>query len=95
MDYNGMMLAYIKPELLILIPILWALGTQLKKSQLKDWLIPFVLMGVSLALAFSYVLIAVGVTPMAAWVGIMQGLVIWAFEGQAYQVYKQSTDKRN
>lgn len=94
MDFNEMMLAFIKPELLILIPVLWALGTQFKKSQLKDWLIPFVLMAISLSLALSYVLIVSGVTAMAVWVGIMQGLVIWAFEGQIYQAYKQAKEKR-
>lgn len=94
MDYE-MMLAYIKPELLILIPVLWALGLEFKKSkQVEDWKIPFILLAIALILTISYVLIVSGINPMAAWVGIMQGLVIWAVEGQGYQMYKQSRERK-
>ena len=34
---------FIKPEFLILIPVLFAFGIMLKKSAMVDWLIPYVL----------------------------------------------------
>lgn len=46
---------FIKPELLILIPVLYLLGMALKKSQAKDKLIPWILGGVSILLALIYI----------------------------------------
>lgn len=95
LDFMKLALEYIKVELLMLVFVLWAIGTQLKKSkQIADWKIPFVLMLISVTFALSYVLITSGINPMAVWVGIMQGLVIWAVEGQIYQSYKQAKEKR-
>ena len=37
--------AYLCPELMILVPVLYVLGVILKKSPLQDWLIPYVLCG--------------------------------------------------
>lgn len=95
MDFTQLLLDYIKPGLLVLIPVLWAIGTQLKASRkISDWMIPFVLMFIALVLALSYVLITEGPTAMAIWAGIMQGLVIWAVEGQLYQSLKQAKEKK-
>ncbi len=47
MDLNE----YVSPPLLALLPILYALGSALKKSSLKDWLIPFILGGAGIFLA--------------------------------------------
>ena len=95
MDFTQLLMEYIKPGLVVLIPVLWAIGTQLKASRkISDWMIPFVLMAIAVVLALSYVLIIEGVTPMAVWAGLMQGLVIWAVEGQLYQSLKQAKEKR-
>lgn len=95
MDFTQLLMEYIKPGLLVLIPVLWAIGTQLKASRkISDWMIPFVLMAIAVVLALSYVLITEGPTAMAVWAGLMQGLVIWAVEGQLYQSLKQVKDKR-
>lgn len=47
---------YIMPELLLLIPILYAIGIWIKSSQIKNWLIPFILMAIGVGLTFLYVL---------------------------------------
>ena len=39
---------FIKPELLILIPVLYIVGIGLKKSKLSDTLIPLVLGGIAI-----------------------------------------------
>ena len=94
MDFTELMLQYIKPELLVLIPVLWAIGTQLKKMQkLPDWTIPLVLVIVAITFALSFVIITEGVTAVAVWAGLMQGLVIWSVEGQVYQTLKQAKER--
>lgn len=96
MDWMDIAIKYIKPELLVVVFILWYLGVKLKAIKgIPDFLIPFILLGVSIILALSYVLIVDGINPMAVWVGIIQGLVIAAVEGQAYQYKKQLTDKKD
>jgi uncharacterized membrane protein YagU involved in acid resistance len=95
MDIESMIIDYIKPGLLILVPVLWYIGTQLKATkQIQDWVIPFVLMLISIVLAVTYVLSFEGISATGLWVGIVQGLVIAMAEGQLYQYYKQITDKR-
>ena len=94
-NWTQILLEYIKPELLVLVILLWYIGTKIKASKkIEDWRIPFILMGISVAFALSYVLIISGVTPMAIWVGIMQGLAIAALEGYFYQLFKQAVKKR-
>ena len=46
MDFNN----YIKPELLILIPVIYLIGIAIKKSAIKDKFIPFILGGISIVL---------------------------------------------
>lgn len=94
MDWMKLAVDYIKPELLILVFVLWYLGTLIKKSkQCKDWAIPFVLMLISIIMCSWYVIATTGMTLMAVWVGMMQGFVIAAVEGQGYQLFKQYTKK--
>lgn len=45
---------YIKPELLILIPVLYLIGMALKKSQIADKLIPWILGAVGVLLSAVY-----------------------------------------
>ena len=48
---------FIKPELLLLIPICYALGIWFKGIEgIKNWLIPFILSGISIACCFLYLL---------------------------------------
>ena len=47
---------YIKPELLVLIPVLYLLGVAIKKSNIADKFIPWILGGVSVALSALWIL---------------------------------------
>lgn len=47
---------FIKPELLILVPVLYILGVILKKTAVKDKLIPALLGGIGIALSLIWVL---------------------------------------
>ena len=50
-------LQFIKPELLILIPVLYFIGMWLKNSKkVLDWTIPFVLSGLGIVLTLAYLL---------------------------------------
>ena len=47
---------FIKPELLILVPVLYLIGAGLKKSAVRDKLIPALLGGIGIALSLIWVL---------------------------------------
>ena len=72
---------YIKPELLILVPVLFCVGLALKKWQgLQDKYIPITLGTVAIVLAAVYVLATSTLTSvqdvlMAVFVGITQGIL--------------------
>ncbi|MBQ3003966.1 MAG: phage holin family protein [Clostridia bacterium] len=46
--------SYIRSELFVLVPVLYALGQAFKKSPLSDWLIPYLLSAVGIALCALY-----------------------------------------
>jgi len=90
MDFEQILMAYIKPELLVLIPILWYIGTKIKATNhVEDYWIPFMLMFISVIAALSYILIFEGYDARGMWVGIMQGIAIACAEGWLYQAKKQ------
>lgn len=81
---------YIKPELLILVPCLYALGMMFKNSNLiKDKYIPLVLTGVSLVLSNLYVLGTGGFSAVNLFTGIVQGVLCVATAVYANQLTKQ------
>jgi hypothetical protein len=47
---------FVRPELLVLIPILYLLGMWIKASACKNWLIPFILCGVGIVLSALWIL---------------------------------------
>lgn len=55
---------FIKPELLVLVPVLYILGTILKKSAVRDKLIPALLGGVGVVLSLLWVL---GTSDLVTW----------------------------
>lgn len=46
--------SYIRSELFVLVPVLYALGMALKKSPISDWLIPYLLSVSGIALSALY-----------------------------------------
>lgn len=85
----------IKPELLVLIPVLYIFGTALKKSQISDKHIPWFLGVVSMVLGLVYVL---ATSSLATWQeillaffsGITQGILCAGASVYVNQVIKQS-----
>lgn len=95
MNFEEILLAYIRPELLVLIPILWYIGSKIKDTQkLDDAYIPFILMGIAILFATSYVLLFEGFDSRGVWVGVLQGAAIAAFQGWLFQAKKQVLEKR-
>lgn len=86
---------FIKPELLVIIPVLNLIGSWIKKSKkVNDKYIPFILGAVGVLLAGAYVFLsddfstADGVaTPL--FTAITQGLLCAAASVYANQLYKQ------
>ena len=58
---------FIRPELLALVPVLYIIGTWLKKSTFRDENIPIFLGGVSVGLASLYVLASFSIDGMREW----------------------------
>lgn len=86
---------YIKPELLLLLPVLWAIGRVLKTTPgIRDWLIPYLLMGVSLLLCGLWVMASEGASPASAFTAITQGILIAGASVGGNQLIRQA-EKRS
>lgn len=86
---------YIKPELLILIPVLYLIGTAFKSSSVKDNLIPWLLGAISIALCaiwtFANVQIGSGAEiATAVFTSITQGVLIAGASVYVNQLVKQT-----
>lgn len=79
---------YINAELLVLIPVLYAIGFGLKKiPKIKDEFIPLILGGVGIALSVLYIHTF---TAAGIFTAIVQGILCAAAAVYANQIYKQS-----
>ncbi len=90
---------YIKPELLILIPVLYVIGIGLKKSKLPDTLIPLILGGISIALSAFWVIATSGISTAgdvtyAMFVSVTQGVLAAGASVYINQLYVQSKKKK-
>lgn len=86
---------YIKPELLVLIPVLYLIGTAIKKSTIADKFIPWILGGVSVALSALWILATsfpadVPEAAMAVFTAITQGVLIAGASVYVNQLVKQT-----
>lgn len=86
---------FIKPELLVLIPVLYLVGAAIKKSAIRDKLIPAILGAVAVILAAMYVFATTDIgcakdAVMAAFVAITQGILIAGASVYANQIVKQA-----
>ena len=86
---------FIKPELLILIPVLYFIGTAIKKSKIKDNIIPFVLGCIAIFLAGIYLFASEEINgsqavATAIFTAITQGVLCAAASVYANQIIKQS-----
>lgn len=86
---------YIKPELLILVPVLFILGEIIKHTQaLKDNWIPAVLGIVGILLSAVYVWATSGFSLLMIFVAITQGLLVAGMSVYVDQIIKQSIEKK-
>lgn len=72
---------YIKPELLVLIPVMYLVGVAIKKSEVKDKFIPWILGAVSIVLSAIYTLATSDLSTaanilMAVFTAITQGVLV-------------------
>ena len=86
---------FIKPELLILIPVLCFVGAAIKHSNIADKLIPWILGGVSVVMAAIWVFATSDYAggreiAMAVFTAITQGILVAGASVYANQLYVQS-----
>lgn len=90
-----MLKEFIKPELLVLIPVLYLYGMALKKSQVADKHIPWLLGAFAVILSFLYIGATSVIngwqeTLMAIFSGITQGVLCAGASVYVNQLIKQS-----
>lgn len=99
MRSDGMELKeFIKPELLILIPVLYVVGIGLKKSKLSDTLIPLILGGVAIVLSAAWVIATSDISTLkdvayALFISVTQGILSAGASVYVNQLYIQSKKK--
>ena len=87
MDYTQ----YIQAELLVLVPVLYAIGSAIKNTEMiKDNYIPMILGGIGLALSCLYVIGTNGLTVLSVFTSIVQGVLVAAAAVYCNQLIKQS-----
>ena len=89
---------FIKPELLILIPVLYIVGIGLKKSKLSDTLIPLVLGGIAIILSAAWVIATSDISTLkdvayALFISVTQGILSAGASVYVNQLYVQSKKK--
>lgn len=89
---------FIKPELLILIPVLYVVGIWLKKSKLSDTLIPLILGGIAIVLSATWVIASNEISTLkdvayAFFVSVTQGILSAGASVYVNQLYVQSKKK--
>lgn len=88
---------FVKPELLVLVPVLYFVGVGIKKSpNIKDWVIPYVLGICGVMLAVLYVLATAEIATyqdvaMAVFVALTQGIIAAGLSVYGNQLAKQKT----
>ena len=89
---------FIRPELLILIPVLYVVGMGLKKSRLSDTLIPITLGLISVVLSASWVIATSNISSLkdvafAIFTSVTQGILSAGASVYFNQLYVQHNKK--
>lgn len=84
---------YVKPELLVLIPVLFFIGEFLKKSKINDKYIPLILGGAGVVLASLYIIGGAGFSALNIFAGITQGVLCAGCAVYGDQIIKQGFGK--
>ena len=85
---------FVKPELLILIPVLYIIGVGLKNSKFKDNFIPVILGVVGILLSTIYVFATSEISGskdvlMGIFISLTQGVLVAGCSVYFNQIYKQ------
>lgn len=81
---------FIKPELLVLIPVLYFIGLGLKKSKAKDEYIPLILGASGIVLAMLWVCGTSGISLIGIFIAITQGILCAGATVYVNQLIKQA-----
>lgn len=87
---------YVKPELLVLVPVLYFVGLGVKRNPaVKDWLIPYIVGACGIVLAILWVLATSDIgtykdVSMAVFVALTQGVLCAGLSVYANQLVKQA-----
>ena len=80
---------YVKTELLVLVPVLYAIGEFIKESKINDKYIPLIIGGIGVILSSVYVISVNGFSGMAIFSGITQGILCAGCAVYGDQIFKQ------
>ena len=84
---------YIKPELLVLIPVLYILGVMFKKTEkINDKYIPVMLGIIGIVLSAIYVSAVSGICLMSVFTAITQGILVAGAAVYVNQLVKQNKE---
>lgn len=98
MEFFEMVKEYVKPELLLVIPVLWGLGHALKTAKtFRDEMIPLVLIAAGIILSSLWI---VGTANLAGWQSIIlcvftavtQGVLCGSAAVGLHQLKKQTSE---
>jgi hypothetical protein len=82
---------YIKPELLVLVPVLYVIGMMLKKSKrVDDRMIPAILGEVGMVLAMIWAISTEGLSGIGVFTGLTQGILAAGMAVYTNQLVKQA-----
>ena len=83
---------YIRPELLLIVPVLWVLGKLLKEASfVKDKYIPLLLGGVGIVLSVCYIAgSGAAVTAAGIFTAVTQGILCAGVAVYGHQLVKQA-----
>ncbi len=89
---------FIKPELLVLIPVLYVIGIGFKKSKISDTHIPLLLGVISIVLSASWIIATSNISTWkdvayATFVSVTQGILSAGASVYMNQLYVQSKKK--
>ena len=90
---------FVKPELLILIPVLYLIGAGLKNSKFKDNLIPIVLGIFGIILSMIYIFATCDISGskdvlMGIFISLTQGILVAGCSVYFNQIYKQLKEEK-
>ncbi len=91
MDFSS----YVKPELLILIPVLYVIGEMIKGSKtVQNRFIPVILGCTGVGLSILYVIATEGISALGFFTAITQGILVAGASVYANEL-KKNTEKKD